>query len=123
MVSATDQGHYQVQGAATINAEQAKALLAQGVAVFEMRHSRHWRAGHPAWASFAQRDIGEFTAANLEKLFKKDQAVAFYCGGFTCRMSALASAKAVIWGYKNVYDFAGGIPEWVKAGYPLVTDD
>jgi rhodanese-related sulfurtransferase len=38
-------------------------------------------------------------------------------------MAALASAKAVIRGYKKVYYFAGGIPEWKHAGYPLVAGE
>jgi rhodanese-related sulfurtransferase len=38
-------------------------------------------------------------------------------------MSALASAKAVIWGYNKVYYFAGGMEGWIKAGLPLVKGD
>jgi rhodanese-related sulfurtransferase len=38
-------------------------------------------------------------------------------------LSALASAKAVIWGYKKVYYFAGGMEEWIKSGFPLVKGD
>ena len=83
IISETDQGHYNIQGATKINAKEAKTLLDQGVAVFEMRNARYWRAGHPANARFWQTAIGEFNAANLEKVVKKDQAVAFYCGGFT----------------------------------------
>jgi len=82
LISSTDRGHFNVQGATKVNAKEVKALLDRGVAVFEMRHPRHWQAGHPKGALFAQKELGEFNAANLEKIVKKDQAVAFYCGGF-----------------------------------------
>jgi len=82
LISSTDQGHFNVQGATKVNAKEVKALLDRGAAVFEMRHPRHWRAGHPKGALFAQKELGDFNAANLEKIVKKDQAVAFYCGGF-----------------------------------------
>ena len=83
LISSTDQGHFNVQGATKVNAKEVKALLDRGVAVFEMRHLRDWRAGHPKGALFAQKELGDFSAANLEKIVKKDQAVVFYCGGFT----------------------------------------
>jgi tetratricopeptide (TPR) repeat protein len=83
LISRADSGHFEVHGATKVTAKDVKALLDQGAAVFEMRHSRHWEAGHPAGALFAQKVVGDFTAANLEKVVKKDQVVAFYCGGFT----------------------------------------
>jgi tetratricopeptide (TPR) repeat protein len=83
IVSRTKQGHYKVQGATSVNAKEVKALLDQGVPVFEMRHNRNWRAGHPRGALHGQKEIGDFTAANLGRIVKKDEAVVFYCGGFT----------------------------------------
>ena len=83
ILSMTNQGHFNVRGATKVTAGRVRVMLAQGVAVFEMPHSRHWRAGHPAGALFPQTAMGGFTAANLAKIVKKDQPVAFYCGGFT----------------------------------------
>jgi rhodanese-related sulfurtransferase len=48
-----------------------------------------------------------------------DDEVAFYCHGKYCPYSAFGSAKAVAWGYRRVYHFAGGFPEWEDAGYPV----
>ena len=43
----------------------------------------------------------------------------FYCNGDMCQRSALASEKAVAWGWANVFYYRGGFPDWKKAGLPL----
>ena len=55
----------------------------------------------------------------LAKVAGPDDEVAFYCHTKYCDYSAYASAKAVLWGYKHVYRFAGGFPAWKNAGYPI----
>ena len=49
----------------------------------------------------------------------KDDDVVFYCFAIYCPYSAYASAKALVWGYTNVFRFDGGYPAWVDAGYPI----
>ena len=49
----------------------------------------------------------------------KDDEVVFYCVGKYCPRSTYACAKALLWGYKRVYYFAGGLPAWKDAVYPV----
>lgn len=49
----------------------------------------------------------------------RDHPVLFYCNGPKCLMSHKAASLALQLGYRNVYWFRGGIPEWSGLGYPL----
>ncbi|MCH8889417.1 rhodanese-like domain-containing protein [Patescibacteria group bacterium] len=56
----------------------------------------------------------------VEKLVSnKEMDVAVYCASFTCQLSPLAANKLVEAGYTNVYDFKGGLADWLDAGYSL----
>jgi rhodanese-related sulfurtransferase len=57
----------------------------------------------------------------LARVAGPDDEVLFYCHGKYCSVSAFATAKAVTWGWKHVYYFAGGFPAWKDAGYPVVS--
>ena len=56
---------------------------------------------------------------SLSRIVGKDEELVFSCHGKTCPDSAIASAKALIWGFKRVHYFAGGYPAWKEAGYPV----
>lgn len=45
--------------------------------------------------------------------------VVVYCASFTCQLSPFAAHKLVEMGYKEVYDFKGGLADWQDAGYPF----
>ncbi|MBF0247648.1 MAG: rhodanese-like domain-containing protein [Alphaproteobacteria bacterium] len=45
--------------------------------------------------------------------------IVFYCNGPRCLRSSNAAAKAVSWGYTQVYWFRGGWSAWVEARYPM----
>ena len=83
IVSRTTEGEYKVQGATIVDAKQAKALLDQGVVIFDVRSTGRWWDGHVKGAFHADTEVGEFTEENLAKFVKKTQPVVFYCGGFT----------------------------------------
>ena len=61
----------------------------------------------------------KLTEATLAAEVPKDEAVVFYCNAEGCDRSSWAAALAVEWGWKKVYYFRLGIPEWTKAGYPV----
>lgn len=48
-----------------------------------------------------------------------DEPVIFASNGRYHVESAFAAAKALAWGYKKVYYFAGGYPAWEEASYPV----
>ena len=45
--------------------------------------------------------------------------IVVYCNGFSCPASVLAFQRLEAAGYKNVRRYAGGIPDWEDAQYPL----
>ena len=53
----------------------------------------------------------------------KDRPLIFYCMGKKCPYSKMAAEKALDMGYRTVFWFQGGIPEWYRFGYPMQVDD
>jgi rhodanese-related sulfurtransferase len=59
---------------------------------------------------------------DLSKLVQdKNAPVVFACNGAECWKSYKASQAAIAAGYKQVYWFRGGFPEWNLAGLPTGT--
>jgi len=54
-------------------------------------------------------------------ILDKTDEVVFYGSTPTGDDSAFASAKALNWGYQNVFYFDKGFPDWKEAGYPVET--
>ncbi len=106
---------YAVEGATKIDVSTAKTLHDRGVQFVDVRGIREWERGHVPGAS----RLFIVTEAALMKIVDKDEEVVFYCYGGGCSASHIASAKALTWGYENVYYFAEGYPGWKAAGYPL----
>lgn len=42
-----------------------------------------------------------------------------FCGGFKCEKSHFVAEEMFKMGYKKVVTYAGGLPEWQPAGYPV----
>ena len=50
----------------------------------------------------------------------KNSPIVFYCNGYPkCPRSVNAATIALGWGYKNIYVYLDGYPEWEKKGYPV----
>jgi rhodanese-related sulfurtransferase len=47
--------------------------------------------------------------------------VVVYCNGFGCHDSMTVGARLLKAGYRSVFVFEGGFPEWEAAGYPVET--
>lgn len=119
-----------VPGAKTITAAEAKQLMAQGVAVYDVRVPDEWHAGHlpgAIWDPYVEVSAKEpdFDASvdkfDLSKLPKnKNTPFIMYCQGTVCWKSYKSVVVAERAGYKNVYWLRGGFPEWSAAGYPVV---
>jgi rhodanese-related sulfurtransferase len=60
-----------------------------------------------------------FNEALLPKIAGKNQEVVIYSSDE--RWAPLAVARAVSWGYENVYFFPYGLDKWKAAGYPVDT--
>jgi rhodanese-related sulfurtransferase len=106
-----------VDGATTIDVAKAKALFDDGVLFIDVRKDKDWAAGRIPDAEHLELK-SVFTEESLSQHAKKDDPVVLYCNGSSCLRSSVASEKAVGWGFKNVYYFRLGFPEWKAAGYP-----
>ena len=106
-----------VAGAKTVNASEAKALFDKGTLFVDTRSNKDWAAGRiPDAVHIELKKV--FSEATLGKEAKKADPVVFYCNGVSCMRSSKATAKAVGWGYTNVYYYRLGFPDWKAAGYP-----
>lgn len=57
----------------------------------------------------------------LNKLPKdKNAPFIMYCDGTICWKSYKSAVMAIEAGWKNVYWFRGGFPEWKEAGVPII---
>jgi len=111
-------GYFDVTGATTIDHARAKTLHDRGVKFVDVRAAKGFSSGHVPGAFNV--DVGtELSRETLSRIVGKDEEFVLSCHGKTCPDSAYASAKALIWGFKRVYYFAGGFPAWKEAGYPV----
>ncbi len=107
-----------VEGATEIDISTAKGMLDRGVKFVDVRGKRWWKEGHIPGAS----SLKYATEGTLLEIVDKNQEVVFYCdcdvGSATCNLSPTSSARAVTWGFQNVYYFTNS-HEWEPAGYPI----
>ncbi len=106
-----------VEGATEIDVSTAKTLYDRGLRFIDVRGSRYWKRWHIPGASALKYP----TEASLMEIVDKNEEVVFYCdcaGSPTCNLSPHASARAVAWGYQNVY-YLTDASAWSEAGYPL----
>jgi len=117
-------------GAKIISAAEAKALIAKGVPVYDVRADEEYKTAHvPAAISVPYKegsakevdfDRGDDQFA-LNKLPKdKNAPFMMYCDGTICWKSYKSAVMAIEAGWKNVYWFRGGFPEWKEAGMPVI---
>lgn len=114
----SSEGYFNVTGATTIDHKKAKTLHDRGVKFVDVRAVKGFASGHVPGA-FNLDVATEFSRDNLSRVVGKNEEFVLSCHGKTCADSAYASAKALIWGFKRVYYFAGGFPAWNEAGYPV----
>lgn len=48
-----------------------------------------------------------------------EKPVVVYCASFNCQLSPTAANKLTEMGYTKVYDFEGGLADWLDAGYDI----
>ncbi len=112
----------QIAGATTVNADRVIDLVQThaDLAIIDNRTVADYDAGHIEGAlHLLDTDMAD--AEVLGRVVKsKNAPVLFYCNGVKCGRAANASAKAVSWGYNQVYYYALGLAEWKERGLPLV---
>jgi len=116
-------------GAQIISAAEAKALIAKGIPVYDVRVEEEYHTAHVPGAlsvpykEGSAKEVGFDQADDqfaLNKLPKdKNAPFMMYCDGTICWKSYKSAVMAIEAGWKNVYWFRGGFPEWKEAGLPI----
>lgn len=117
-------------GAKVITLAEAKMQIAKGVPVYDVRLTDEFDTAHiPGSISVPYKEVSAkevgFDPADdqfaLNKLPKdKNAPFIMYCDGTICWKSYKSALMAIQGGWKNVYWFRGGFPEWKEAGLPVV---
>ena len=117
-----------LKGVTVVDAAKAKSLIDSGVLAVDARVANEYAESHIKGATnipYKEKsaksvdfdasqdsiDLGKFPA-------DKNTPMVIYCNGPECWKSYKASTAAVKAGYKKVYWFRLGIPEWKAQGYP-----
>lgn len=118
-------------GAKLVTAPEVRDLIAKGTPVYDVRVEEEYEKAHiPGALSVTYREssakeVGfdpgddQWALARLPK--DKNAAFIVYCDGTICWRGYKAASMAVKAGYKNVYWFRGGFPEWREANLPTET--
>lgn len=117
-----------LKGATVVDAVKAKSLLDAGAMAVDARVANEYADSHIKGAiSIPYKEKSaktvDFDASqdsmDLSKLpADKNAALIFYCNGAECWKGYKAAIVAIKAGYKTVYWFRLGIPDWKAKGYP-----
>ena len=124
-------GHFtpgQLPGATRVTAAEAEDLIRKGATFVDVRSEKEYkerRVKGAQWIPYAEKSLKDVAfdpaADDFSGLAKLDPAkpVIFACNGAECWKSYKASKVAVAKGFKSVYWFRGGLPEWLSRGLPV----
>jgi rhodanese-related sulfurtransferase len=96
----------------------AGGLFDRGVTFIDVRAPTGYASGHVRGAVNLPV-VTDLSKENLMKVAAPGEEVVFYCHSRYCEDSAIAAAKAILWGYTRVYRLAGGVPAWERANCPV----
>lgn len=106
-------------GTTLVDADWVKQQLDTGtpLAIIDARIDSEFRQGHlPGAVNIFD---GDFDAERHRLPPNKDHPLLFYCNGPKCLKSYDSAKRALAVGYKRIYWFRGGVPEWTRQGFPL----
>ena len=116
-------------GAKIVSAAEAKALIAGGMTIYDVRLPEEYEHAHIPGATFLEykevspKEVGFDPSEDKFDLSKlpadKNTAFMMYCDGTICWKSYKSATMAIQNGWKNVIWYRGGMPEWREAGFPV----
>jgi len=118
----------QLPGATIVTVPEVVALQQRGVPVVDVRIAKEYQEKHIRGAisiPYGEKSLKDvaFDAAADEwagpQLLDKNQPVIFHCNGAECWKSYKAARVALAKGFKSVYWFRGGYPDWETSGLPV----
>jgi rhodanese-related sulfurtransferase/ABC-type phosphate/phosphonate transport system substrate-binding protein len=118
----------QLPGGIIVTASEVVALQQRGVPLIDVRIAKEYQEKHIRGAisiPYDEKSLKDVafdpaldTWAGPERL-DKSLPVIFQCNGPECWKSYKAARVALAKGFKTVYWFRGGYPEWESAGLPV----
>jgi ABC-type phosphate/phosphonate transport system substrate-binding protein/rhodanese-related sulfurtransferase len=118
-----------LSGIKILTAEEVQDLMAKGVPLYDVRIESEYKEKHIkgaiplTYAEKSKKEVGYDANQDQFKLAEtvkdKDSPLIFACNGGECWKSYKASVWAQNQGYKNVYWFRGGFPEWKAKNLPM----
>ena len=112
-------------GATVVTLPEVKALVGNGAVLVDTRIADEYKDKHipgAMWLPYGEKSLKDIafdakvdSFPGLAKL-DREQNIVFQCNGPECWKSYKASRAAIVAGYKHVYWFRGGMPEWETAG-------
>ncbi len=116
-------------GIKIITAEEVQDLMSKGVPLYDVRIEQEYKEKHIkgalplTYAEKSKKEVGYDAAQDQFKLAEtvkdKNAPLIFACNGGECWRSYKASVWAQNQGYRNVYWFRGGFPEWKAKNLPM----
>jgi len=112
-------------GATVVDHDTVKALVSNGAVLVDTRIESEYREKHipgALWLPYGEKSLKDVAFdAHLDSFpglsrLEREQHIVFQCNGPECWKSYKASRAAIAAGYKHVYWFRGGMPEWETAG-------
>ena len=116
LITVTETPEYMVEGAKRIDHLEAHELYQKGAVFIDLRSTWRYDQAHIRGAVGLELN-SQFSKERLSELAGKNQKIVFYCNHSACDRSAIASAKALTWGYTDVYHFADGWSAWSGYNY------
>ncbi len=116
-------------GIKIVSAEEVKDMMGKGVPLYDVRIEQEYKEKHIkgalplTYAEKSKKEVGYDAAQDQFKLAEtvkdKNAPLIFACNGGECWKSYKASVWAANHGYRNVYWFRGGFPEWKAKNLPM----
>ncbi len=117
-----------LDGATLATADKVKELMGKGATVVDTRVANEYADSHIKGAinvPYKEKSAkaADFDASqdswDMSKIpADKGAHLVLYCNAGECWKSYKSAKMAVKAGYKNVYWFRGGMPEWKSKGFP-----
>ncbi|MFZ2650915.1 MAG: rhodanese-like domain-containing protein [Burkholderiaceae bacterium] len=119
-------------GTHVVNAEQVRELIAKGAVIVDTRSAKEYaaeRIAQAVLAAYGEKSLKErdydpaLDDASAIARLDRSKPTVFLCNGPECWKSYKASNEAAKLGFKVVYWFRGGMPEWRARGLPTMRSD
>ncbi len=102
-------------------ADEVKAMVDQKkkIVILDNRPADEFEKEHvPGAVRLNSDDLLEKSSLAEAAGLRKDDVIINYCNGEKCWRSPAVSVMLQDMGYKNIHWLRGGLPAWIKKGYP-----